>query len=135
MYGFLLHVTFDLCSSTVPEALTNLRILREDLKNMMDLLYHRLESQKQTFERMRIRMVSIFTVYRAQSEDSKHAQPIRMFSGAGTEAPGKAPQGRERPGVEVCEGAPHSSMNSLCCVSYTGHCNTPLCFCRSTLRN
>lgn len=72
-------MTFDICSSTVAEALTNLRTLREDLKNMMDLLHHRLESQKQTSECMRIRMVSIYTVYRAQSEDPKHAQSRHVF--------------------------------------------------------
>lgn len=72
-------VTFDLCSSTVAEALTNLRILREDLKNMMDLLHHRLESQKQTSECMRIQMVSTYTVYGAQSEDPKHAQYVHVF--------------------------------------------------------
>lgn len=66
---FLPPVAFDLCSSTVPEGLRNLRRLRKELKTTMDHLHHQLESQKQTSERMKIRMVSVYTVYGAQSED------------------------------------------------------------------
>lgn len=69
----LLPMTFDPCSSTVPEALTKLRILREDLENMVELLHHRLESQKETSECMRIRMVLISTPCTGQSEDPEHA--------------------------------------------------------------
>lgn len=69
---FLPPEAFDPCSHTVPEGLRNLRILREELKNMMDHLNHQLESQKQTSERMKIRMVSVYTVYGAQSGDPNY---------------------------------------------------------------
>ncbi|TNM89615.1 hypothetical protein fugu_003849 [Takifugu bimaculatus] len=42
--------------STVPEALANLRILREELKNLLGHLQRQLESQKQASECLRIRM-------------------------------------------------------------------------------
>lgn len=57
MDGFLQPLTFDLCSSTVPEALAHLRILREELKNVLGHLQHQLESQKQSSECLRIGMV------------------------------------------------------------------------------
>lgn len=62
MYGFLLPLTFDLCSSTVPEALANLRILREELKNVLGHLQRQLESQKQASECLRIRMVCYYII-------------------------------------------------------------------------
>lgn len=66
MCGFFLPVTFDLCSSTVPEALTHLRILSEELRNTMDLLQRRLESQKQSSECTRIRLVCSVYFWRVQ---------------------------------------------------------------------
>ncbi|XP_029685433.1 myosin-2 isoform X2 [Takifugu rubripes] len=42
--------------STVPEALANLRIVREELKNVLGHLQRQLESQKQASECLRIRM-------------------------------------------------------------------------------
>lgn len=44
---------FVFCSSSVDEALTNLRILREQLKHLISHLHQELNSQKQTSQQLR----------------------------------------------------------------------------------
>lgn len=105
---------------------------------MLGHLQRQLESLKQTSECLRIQMVQyVYTVSWAQAEDSKY-NTLNLnihLSGTRSEAPDEASEDRERPGLEVCEGAPHPGMNSLYCGSHTALSNNPSWLCRSTLRN
>lgn len=102
---------------------------------MLQHLQHQLESQKQNSERMRIRMVLDYTVFWEHTADPEY-NTLNLhihFLGARSAAPDEAAEDREGPGLEICEGAPHSGVNSLYCVPIENS-NKPPFFCRSTLR-
>lgn len=66
---------------------------------------------------MRIRMVLDYTVFWEHTADPEY-NTLNLhihFLGARSAAPDEAAEDREGPGLEICEGAPHSGVNSLYC--------------------